>query len=162
ERLAWAPRGDTGGRLPRARALEDVPHVVEPVLHDAGEIGVAWAWTGELFPRVGLALDRHQVPVLLLPLRVLDRDGDGAAERAPVVAEDEARAAPADRDEPEVPVEGLTLRDREHRAVHLHLGLGAALEDVEEHDRVAAHRGALPASRCGRGGARRPGWRRGP
>src|SRR6266545_4333744 len=75
------------------------------------------------------------------------------AEREPLVAKDEARAAPADRDEPEVPVEALAHRHREDRAVHLHLDLGATLEDVEEHDRVAAHRGALPTTR----GRRRPG-----
>ena len=84
ERLAAGADRDTGGRLAGAGSLQDVAHVVEPVLLHAHQVRVARPRTGQ--PRVGIlsALDRHQLRVLRLELDVRDRDRHRGAEALPV------------------------------------------------------------------------------
>ena len=84
ERLAARPDRDPGGGLPRAGALQDVAHVVEPVLLHAHQVRVPGPRTGQT--RVGIlrALDRHEVRVLRLELDVRDRDRHRRPEALPV------------------------------------------------------------------------------
>ena len=84
ERLAARPDGHPSRRLPGARSLQDVPHVVEPVLLRADQVRVARTRAGEAGVRVLGALDAHQLRVLRLELHVRDRDGDRRAQALPV------------------------------------------------------------------------------
>ena len=84
QRLAEHAQRDPHRGLARARPLEHVADVVEPVLLRPREVRVAGPGAREALRRVRDAFDRHQVPVLLFPLRVLDRDPDRAAQREAV------------------------------------------------------------------------------
>src|SRR6266511_6203446 len=81
------PLGHAGDRDPRsgltgARPLEDIADIVVAVLHGAGEVGVAGSRPGH---RLGGSAGRRSphghgaLPVL--PVGVLDREADGAAQR---------------------------------------------------------------------------------
>ena len=81
--MASAPPGDPCGRLARRGALEDVAHVGDPVLLDAGEVGMAGARQMDLG---GRCVDRPRVHPLL-PVGVVavgDLERDRSAERSPV------------------------------------------------------------------------------
>ena len=89
ERLRQRSGHHAGGRLSRARSLQHVARVVEPVFLHAREIGVTRARSGQ-FLRRSPRTRRH----LLLPLRPLgvqDLYRDRRTERSPVAhAPDEA------------------------------------------------------------------------
>ncbi len=74
-----ATRAAVSRALARSRTLRTSSN---PYFMRAGEVGVSRAGPGEPVGRIPLAFDRHQVPVLPLPLDVRDRDRDRRAERA--------------------------------------------------------------------------------
>src|SRR5262245_57466037 len=78
-------------------------------------------------------------------------------QRERLILEAEGGTCSVDRDQGEVPGEGVARRNRVHRAVHLHLGLVHAVlvEDVHQDDGLAPESGAGPAARTGRGRAGR-------
>ena len=95
------PDGHARRGLPRRRALEHVAHVVQPVLHDARQIGVAWPRQLHL-----AAAARGDLGQLLLG------DRPGAHSGAPVgvvaVAHDQ-RERPAEREPVPHPAEDLDV-----------------------------------------------------
>ena len=137
ERLAQRPDRDPRRRLAGARALEHVPHVVEPVLLTAGEIRVSRAWAREAVRRVRLALDAPSGPgTSSSHSDVRDRDGDrasracGRAARRPG-SRTRSRLEPLAA-APPVPVTApgeLVARSRRTRHGHAR---GQALEDGDE------------------------------
>src|SRR5439155_12320858 len=88
ERLRDRPRGDDARRMTRARALERVPDVVQPVLHHAGQVGVTGPRErdGFLALSFGLALRRPRAhpPRPVLVVAVPDDECERGPERPPV------------------------------------------------------------------------------
>jgi hypothetical protein len=84
EGLAEVAEPDPRRGLPSARPFQDVAGVVGPVLLHPGQVGVAGPRSGQALGGVGVAEGRHPLGELLLPLRVVDGEGDGAPEGAPV------------------------------------------------------------------------------
>ena len=77
--------GDTRRRLAGAGALEHGAHVIEAVLHGAGEVGVAGAHRRHALDLVFDRVDRHALlPVGVVPVAVLDAHADRAAHRQAV------------------------------------------------------------------------------
>src|SRR6266446_6636498 len=85
--------------FPGAGALQNIAGVVKVVFQRSGQIGVAWARTGDRFllvlGAVGVFDGQRFGPVL--PILVLEQDGDGRADGARVPhAGDDLRAVGLD------------------------------------------------------------------
>src|SRR5262249_46402837 len=79
--LGETAHGHPGRRLARARALEDVPHVVMVVLERPGEVGVTGARSGDRERRVAVLGPGRHLLLPVPPVTILDPERDRRAER---------------------------------------------------------------------------------